>query len=216
MSNWTLIIERYLTEGRTVAGGKGDSDAKTAENNQTAFNQKLMKIFNAQYADQKGVLDYLKGKLQPMIDAPQGYDPATLAAMKSNAIDQNATNYQNALKGVQANMAGKGGPTGLPSGVEEQISGQLAGQEAATQTSDLQEIQVQDANLKQNNFWNAVNGENGVAAQLNPLGYAGQATSGSNAVAGLSEAYKSSKSSQLMGALGGIAGGALSAWAGKP
>ncbi len=48
----------------------------------------------------------------------------------------------------------------------------------------------------------------------NPLGYAGAATSGSNAVAGLSQAVTASNQSQLLGALGGIAGGVGTALSG--
>jgi hypothetical protein len=215
MSNWSATVDRYLAEGRTVSGGKGDQTAKAAENQQMAFTAQLMKTFQAQFSNQQGVLSYLQNTLKPQIAAPQGYDPATLAALKTNAINRNAENYQNALKGVQANMSTKGGPTSLPSGVEEQIRAQLAGQEAQGQSDALTQIQESDAGLKQQNYWNSVNALNGVSAQFNPLGYAGEANGGSSAISGLSEAFTQSNQSQLLGALGGIAGGVGTALSGR-
>lgn len=211
---WTQRIEMYLQEGRSVSGGKGDKTAQASEASQASFNSTLQGAFAKQFSAQTDVLNYLKGTLEPQIKNPTGLDQATKSAMNTNVIDNAATTYQNALKGVQARTAGQGGPTALPNGVQAQVAGQLAGQEAGTESQGLLGVQQQDAALKQQNYWNAVNGLNGVASQTNPLGYAGAATSGSNAVAGLSEAYTQSNQSQLLGALGGIAGGAGTAFGG--
>jgi hypothetical protein len=40
--NWTQTIERYLAEGRTVSGGKGDSTLKAQEQAQANFTNTLM------------------------------------------------------------------------------------------------------------------------------------------------------------------------------
>lgn len=211
MSNWTATIERYIAEGKTVSGGKGDKTAKASEVAQANFTNTLTKAFQAQYGKQSDLLAILTKTLSPQLANPTGLSAATKAAMTTNAIETSATTFQNALKGTQAITASHGGPTALPSGVQEQITGQLAGQQAASETSGLENIQQQDENLKQSNYWNAVNGLNGVAAQTNPLGYANGATGSSGAVAGLSQAFTQSNQSQLLGALGGVVGGGLSA-----
>lgn len=208
-STWSATISLYITEGRTVSGGKGDDTAKQAEKQQLDFNGQLMKIFSAQYGQQKDVLSFLQNKLEPNISNPQGLDQSTKSAMTANAIDTNATNYQNALKGVQANTASRSGATTLPSGVDEQIRGQLAGQEAGTQTAALQNIQTQDAQLKQQNYWNSVNALNGVSAQINPLGYSSSANQGGGTLAGLSSAYSSSQQTGFWNTLGNSFAGGL-------
>lgn len=207
MNSWSQIIDRYIAEGRTVSGGKGDQTIKTAEQNSLNFSNTLQAAFAKQFGAQTDVLNFLKGKLQPMIDNPTGLSPQALATMRSSAINNTATTYQNALKATQARTAGEGGPTGLPSGVQAQIQGQLGGQQASSEADQLNQIQMQDESLKQQNYWNAVNAENGIAAETNPLGYASDATTANSDVGALGAAFKQSQQSQLLGALGGLAGG---------
>lgn len=221
---WTQRIERYLAEGRPVSGGKGDQVAKQSEllsqqnmQQQMGFSKQLMEVFNKQYADQKSVLDYLKSKVQPMIDNPKGYSPEALAAMRTSATDTASANYQNAQKTLQANRFAQGGRD-LPSGVDAQLNAALLQSEAADKSNAQNNITLQDENLKQANFWNATNVLSGVGAQFNPQSYAGASTGASgaassagNTTANLSQAYQASTQSQLMGVLGGIAGGATSA-----
>jgi hypothetical protein len=212
MLNWTARIEQYLQEGRTVSGGKGDSTIKGAEKQQLAFSQQLMQAFTTQFGKQSKTLDFLTSKLQPMIDNPTGLTPEAKASMTSQAINNTATEYQNALKATQARTAGQGGPTGLPSGVQAQISGQLAAAGAGTEADLLNQIEMQDQQLKNSNYWNAVNAENGVAAQQNPLGYAGGATSAGSAVGGLGTAFFNSKQgfgTSFMNSLGSTLGKTL-------
>lgn len=101
-------------------------------------------------------MSFLNPKLQALISNPTGLDPATKAAMTSQAINDSATTYQNALKGVQANLASRGGPTATSSGVEAQLREELAAGEAGTEASSLNQIQQQDAELKNQNQWRAV------------------------------------------------------------
>jgi len=208
MLNWTATVERYISEGRTVSGGKGDSTAKDAEKSQAAFTTTLQNAFKTQFATQQNVLKFLTGKMEAGITNPQGYDAATKSALNTNVIQDSATNFQNALKTAQAIDATHGGK-GLPSGVQEQITGQLAGAQANSESAGLNQVQQQDAQLKQQNYWNSVNALNGTAAQINPLGYAGGANSGSGAVAGLSEAYSQSQQTGFLNTLGNSFAGTL-------
>lgn len=212
--SWYLTIEKYIQEGRTVSGGKGDQVDKAAEASQASFNSTLQSAFSSQFGKQSDITNFLSGKLESQINNPTGLDDATKASMTSSTINNAATTYQNALKGVQAQTETRGGPTALPSGVGAQIQGQLAGQEAGTESSGLEAIQQQDAQLKNSNYWNSVNGLNGVASQINPLGYAGASTSGAGAVSNLSSAFTQSNQSQLLGALGGLAGGVATGFGG--
>lgn len=213
-TKWYLTIERYINEGRSVSGSKGDSTDKSSEVSQAGFNSTLQSAFATQFGAQTDVLNYLKNTLEPQIANPTGLDAATKASMTSGVINDAATTYQNSLKSVQAGMSTHGGPNALPSGVTAQIQGALGGQEAGTESSGLEAIQQQDAQLKNTNMWNSVNALSGVAAQTNPLGYATAEDSGAGAVSNLSSAFTQSNQSQLLGALGGIAGGIGSAFGG--
>lgn len=205
----------------------GDKTVKESEKlqlenqkQQLDFNKQLMGIFEKQYADQKGVLDYLKAKVQPMIDNPQGHSPEALAAMRTSATDTLSGNYQNAERALQAKRFAMGGRD-LPSGVDDQLQAALFQSEAADKANAQNSITVQDENLKQANMWNAINVLSGVGAQFNPQSYAGAATGASGAatgaadsIPGLSARYEQSTHTgfggQLMDSLAGGIGGALS------
>jgi hypothetical protein len=197
-----------------VALFKGDSTAKDAEVQQNQFDSQLMNIFQQQYATQKSQLDYLTSKMQPMINNPTGYSDSDLTAMRTSATDTDSAAYQNAQKSLNATMAANGDTAALPSGVSGQLDAALTNQEAAQKSSDQNAITVQNANLKQSNYWNAINTLNGVSASQNPLGYASSATSGTNAVASVGNTVNAANQSQLLGALGGVASGVGSALGG--
>lgn len=208
-----LEHDSYEYEGMVVLC-KGDDTAKQAEQQQAAFNSQLMQIFSQQFSKQSQILDFLKGKLTPMINDPTGYAPDALAAARTSATDTIAQQYQNADKALQAKQFALGGRD-LPSGVNDQLTGSLLAGQASDTAKAQDEITLQNENLKQNNFWNAMGVLSGnVTNSINPLGYANTATEGGNTVANLSQAYKSSQSSQLLGALGGIASGVGSAFSG--
>lgn len=209
MKSWTVRVEQYLEEGRSVSGGKVDQTAKDAEKAQASFTGTLQQAFKTQFAKQQGVLDFLRGKLEPGITNPQGFDQATKTALNSNAIENNAVAFQNATKSEQAQAAAHGDATSLPSGVQEQIQGQIAGQAAGQKAGALGEIQLQDAQLKQQNYWNSVNALNGVSAQVNPLGYAGDANAGAGETANLSNAVSSSQQVGFWNNLGNSFAGSL-------
>jgi hypothetical protein len=202
-------FDGYEYEGE-VALCKGDSTAKAAEQQQLNFNSQLMSIFNQQFGQQTAVLNFLKGKLEPMLDNPTGYDDKTLAAMRASASDSLSGSYDNAQKALQNRQFALGGRD-LPSGVNDQQMAMLLQAEAQDKANAQNTVTLNDANLKQSNYWNAMNVLSGnVASQFNPLGYAGAVNSGSNAVAGLSQAVTQSQQSGLMGMLGGAVGGLFS------
>jgi hypothetical protein len=195
---------------------KGDDTAKAAEQQQSSFDNQLMSIFNAQYASQKSSLDYLTAKMMPMIENPTGYSNAELASMRTAATDTTAQQYTNAQAALNNQVSQNSGGSKLTgvSGAVTESTAALLNAKAQSDAAAQENITSANANLKQQNYWNAVNTLNGVAAETNPLGYSSAATQGSGAVSGLSQAYTASNQSQLLGALGGIAGGVGSALGG--
>jgi hypothetical protein len=228
--DWVESDWEWVEDDAPVALCKGDETAKQTElmqqqnmAQQMAFNQQLIGIFNKQYADQKAVLDYLKGKFQPMIDNPTGYSDSALAAMRTSATDQLSNQYQNARSALQDYEFQNGGRD-LPSGVNSQLMASLLNSEASDKASTQNNITMADENLKQMNYWNAVNALQGNAAMLAPQSYAGAATSAAdsavgagNSVANLSQAYAQSKKgfwSNLGNAFGSALGSGLGGWLG--
>lgn len=188
---------------------KGDPTAQAAEASQASFDNTLQQIFQAQYGKQSAITDYLTKQMEPLIsEGGQGYSPQDLAAMRTSATDTLSNQFQGAQRAINATEQ-----RGLPSGVNAQVSGSLMAQEAEQQSAAQLGITQQNEALKQQNYWNSINVLNGQAATLNPLGYANSATSGSGAVAGLSQANTAAAGPTAGAIFGSVAGGALGGWA---
>lgn len=186
----------------------GDSTLKAQEQQQLDFSKQLASIFQAQYSDQHAVLQFLQKSLEPQITNPTGYSPDALASMKTSAVDTISSQYDKANTALNNSYAGLD-PTGsTTSGVRDMQTGALKAAQAGDTSSALNTISLNNENLKQSNYWNAMNVLSGnVASQFNPVGYAGAETNTANSTANVGSAFQSSKQSQLLGALGGIAGG---------
>jgi hypothetical protein len=207
---YTPVSEQSFDYEGPVELCKGDSTAKAAEQQQLAFNTQLMNIFSQQFGQQSQIFNFLKGKMQPMIDNPTGLSAEGLAAARTSSTDQFSAAYQNAQKALNAKMAASGEST-LPSGVGAQLNEALLNAEAADKATGQNQITMQNEQLKQQNYWNAINALNGVATQENPLGYAQSATAGSGAVANLSQAVTAANGPGIGQILGGAVGGVVGA-----
>jgi hypothetical protein len=209
LTDEVLECQGYRYDG-PVALAKGDSTANAAETAQASFDQTLQSTFASQFGKQSAITSYLTGKLQPGIDNPTGMSADALAAARTSSTDQIAQGTQNAEQALNAKMASSG-ESQLPSGVGAQLNAALLDSSAAQQATGQNNITLANEQLKQTNYWNSINALNGVAATENPLGYASGATSGSGAVAGLSQAVTASSGPTLGAILGGVATGALGA-----
>jgi hypothetical protein len=208
--NWTATIERYLAEGRTVSGGKGDPEIKAQEQQQAGFNKQLASVFQTQFGNQAGILNFLNQKLTGQIQNPTGLDPEARAALSTSNTENAAKDFAHAQQATQSIEAGRGGSS-LPSGVSAQLTGANANAAAAAKAAGESQIALTDANLKNQNYWNAVGGETNVAQMENPSGFGSLYNGGSSNVGSLGEAYNQTQQSQLAATLGGLGGGAISA-----
>lgn len=200
---WSNSGEVWLDDSEMMSF-KGDPTAQAAEQSQANFDNTLMSLMQAQYGKQSAITTYLTNQMEPQINAGGvGIAAPALAAARTGATDTLTTQFENARKAANATE----NQSGLPSGVNSQIDSALLSEEAQAQAKAQSDITLQNEAQKQANYWNSINTLNGQAATENPLGYANAATSGSGAVAGLSQAVTASNQSQLLGALGGLAGG---------
>ena len=93
-----------------------------------SFSNTLQQDFNSRFAGQNEILQSLNNNLSNLSEGivPQGFDPKTLAALNTSAIDTTGANYANAARAVGGQLAGRGGDSGLESGVDQQIKAGLA------------------------------------------------------------------------------------------
>jgi hypothetical protein len=183
-----------------------------ASQQQEQFQSTLTGLFQQQFANQKGVLDFLQGTLKPEIaqaQAGQGFSPEALAAMRTTATDTTASQFQNAQSALNQELK-TSGSANVPSGVTVGADSALLEREAETQAGGQNQITLANAGQAQNNFWNSINALNGVSAQINPLGYGSAASGAAGTVAGLGNAQSSlqnaitsANSSSFFGQLGG-------------
>jgi hypothetical protein len=190
---------------------KGDSTAQGEEQSQANFSQQLQQAFQTNNAAQQNQLNFLNTKMQAAINNPQGYNAQTLASMRAQANDQVSAEDQNVQRSVNASEATKGGAAALPSGAGAQINAAIASQAAQAGNNAQQTITEQNANLQNQNMWNAVKGEEGVAGMEDPEAMAGADNSAANSVAGLSQAVTASSGPTFGSILGGVVGAGLGA-----
>lgn len=209
----TLQVEArdgYIYSG-PIALCKGDSTDQAAEQSQLGFSQQLQNAFQTNNAAQQNQLNFLNNKMQSAINNPQGYNAQTLASMRAQANDSVASQNQNVSRAVNNSEMTKGGAAALPSGVNSQIGASIASQAAQAGSNAQQNITEQNANLQNNNYWNAVKGEEGVASDENPEGMAGGANQAASTIGGLSQAYTQSEGPSFGSILGGLVGSGIGA-----
>lgn len=211
--------EGYDCEG-LVAECKGADPAQTdLAASQSAFYKTLSNDYSQQFANQAAIQASLNTSLKPILDAGPGqfgYTKGETDALNSTAINGTATAFANAKRALQENQAAEGGGNAyLPSGVKSQQDETLASQGANQESSEL--LGIQNAGFQQGHetYENAVGQEQGLANSYNPNATASSAnTSGSDAGATLKTINEENAASSPWGAIGGILGGGLSAFAG--
>jgi hypothetical protein len=211
MATLAVIESDWFDYTGPIALCKGDNVANNEEASQANFSNTLQNAFQTNNAAQQNQLNFLNNKMQSAIDNPQGYGASTLASMRAQANDQVSAQDQNVQRAVNNNMASRGGAEALPSGVSSQINASIASQAAQAGNAAQQGITEQNANLQNQNQWNAVKAEEGVAGMENPEGMAGEDNSAASTVGSLSNAVTQSQGPSIGSILGGVVGTGIGA-----
>lgn len=181
---------------------------------QAAFYDVMTRDYATKFADQKAIQDSLTAAFKPIIEAgPDQYGLSRGAdtALRTSARDATTAAYEHAARATGSALAARGGDTFLPSGVDEQIRSQVATEAAREGARKQTDITRYGFDVGRTNFFNAASVLGGNAAQMNPTGFAGEATGAGSA------AFKSAQAIQSQGGgfmrwLGGVAGGAISSF----
>lgn len=164
----------------------------------------LRSLFYRQYYSQTAKLAFLNNQMRTAISNPQGFSPQALAALRATATDTIATNFQHAQAALNEREAQTGG-LDLPSGVNAQLAEGLYAQEAQQQAAAHNQIELQNEDLKNQNYWRAVQTLSGVAQQEAPERYLSGALDASAGVGSLADAAtkanQSGFGSQLEGSI---------------
>lgn len=158
---------------------------KDAEAAQAKLANEMSKDYAITFGQNQEILASLRSALQPIIAAgpnQQGFAPAELSALRTEATDLNARGAQNAEVAASAKAAtAGGGNAAIPSGAQEQIGAMV--NESAAQSLANQQLTItgEDYATGRQNFFAAEGALAGQAGQLeNPATAAGSAASGAN------------------------------------
>ena len=171
--------------------------------------QEMLNESKQAFAAQMSTLNDLKSSFGKYLTDNIGFDPQTMSAMTSDALNQNALAYNQAGSTIRDQITAMGGNGDLPIGGNTigrlaSLSGMAASQKAST----LNNLNIMNAQQALANKFNAGSILSGNAATLG--GTFGAATSGaSNALNAYITAKNSGFGSSFANALGGTLGKGL-------
>lgn len=187
---------------------------KTLQQEQMDFYQQAMDMTKEQYANQQAIWKPMSDQFQSIFSkgpSQEGFSPAQKDALTSQAVTGTATNFGNARKAVAEGLAAEGGD-GVTSGAAEQLKGNVA-TSAATNLSN-QEMQIENADWEQgyNEWLNAGQGLEAIAAGENPTGFENSANSAGSAASTTAKDIAEEDNSWINAAIG-AAGSIGEGWA---
>lgn len=220
IGEYVLLYEDvYAYEGPVLNacfGGASKTDKQLAQN-ESQFTNQLQSNYTSQFQGQKAILGQLSAAFEPIVakgPSQYGFAPAEDSALRTQATEGTAQQYQNAKQATGEALASAGGgnsvlPTGTAAGLQANNAVAAAGQESQ------QLLGITNAGYQQGNqnFNNAAAGLSGVASQMQPLGYAGAATSASGQAFSEADTVNQEEQAakqQMWSTIGGIAGAGAS------
>lgn len=203
----------HLYSGAVALCGGPSRQMEDIGEGQQAFYNTVMKDYNTTFAGQQNILSSLQSSFQPILQAginQYGFSKPEDAALRSQATQSTAAQYNNAARATNEALAARGGSAFVPSGVNSQLQAQTA--QAAAGQESAQQLGITEGGYSQGrqNYLSAANALGGVASQMNPTGYGGIANNAGQAAfssADKNQELKTAQWTQLAGALGGIATG---------
>lgn len=182
---------------------------------QTAQLNSQNQLQSQQQQAENSLLQQNNTALSPYLSGNQGFTPSQLAAMNSQALDQNALQYNSAAQAANSQLAARGeGQGNTPtSGVQAGVYGNLQAQQAGNLSNSLQTVTLNNAQQALANQFNAASVLSGNAQTY--AGNVGTYGSGaSNALGNLTQAQGNTWQSQFGKAVGSGLGGAAGAFGG--
>ena len=193
---WKDTIDRYLAEGRTVSGGKGDHSSRE-QSNADAIRQQQFDLMQQQLSGVNSILD-------PIISAG-GMLPSQQSALTSIALNDIPQQFQGVQGNINNQLVARGitGGNMAGSGDVARDFGRLGAMEAGLQQNALSNIQLQ----KQQQLMQALGVKTGLTGMFNSGGLSAL-NSGVTAANNADQAQTSFWGS-MFGALGSLGGAGI-------
>ena len=187
---------------------------------QTAMAQTLSNSYGQSFANQQNVLAAQQARLSAQVANPQGYTPQQLAGATTSINENTATAAKQAIGAAGAFAAAHGGAD-VGSGAAGQLAGEIASGATLAKSQQLSQLNQQNQEMKQANYWRGIEGLNqvgsayGQAAGTAAGSSAGVASSGAQAGEAAFQAMGPSTLGSIMQGVGTLAGDAATAYAGQ-
>ena len=162
---------------------------------QTAMTQTLSNSYGQAFANQQNVLAAQQARLSAQTANPQGFTPQQLAGATTSINENTATAAKQAIGSAAAFAAAHGGAS-TSSGAAGQLAGEIASGAALAKSQQLSQVNQQNEELKQANYWRGIEGLNQVGAQY---GQAAGTAAGSSASVASSGSQAGEAAFQAMG-----------------
>ena len=201
--------------------GGASSTQEALQSEEAAFYQKQIDAYDKAYSQFSDISSALKAQFDPILArgyGQMGYTPGEEAALRTQATEQTATNYNQAAQALGEENATMGGgniinQTGGPQeGMRERLATTAAGEQSKEQLG----ITTAGYDLGRSMWTQALQGEEALAAGWNPNAFSGSTVNAGNAAASEANtiaAQAMSPWTSVLGAVGGIAGQAAGGWA---
>lgn len=200
-------------------GGPSSAQEQSAANMSDLENQ-FASDFALRFSQQNDALSKLASMISPSDPgwSTPGMSGQELSLRNAAIVTATGANYSNAAKalGVQLGARG-GGNVSLPSGSEDVLRGTLLGEAAGIESEQQNRLMTENYDLGRKLQVERINALTNTLGAYNPLGYAGAATSaGKEAFQEQTtvQQMKNQKASEIAGAIGSLAMGAVTFGAG--
>lgn len=179
------------------------------------FYANQIQAYNTAYTNFSQLQSTLNAQFQPILQKGPGqfgYTPQENTALETQANQGTATRYAQAATALNEQIAARGGGndlTNINSGGAAQLSEELASGAAATQSAEELGITQSGYDIGRQQYQEAVQGEEELAAGWNPNSFAGSTVNAGNAAASEANTITQQQNSMwgaVIGALGGVAG----------
>jgi hypothetical protein len=179
--------------------------------------QEAQNLMQEQYANQQAIWSQMSPMFEKIFalgPSQEGFSAAETNTLNAQAVEGTAENYEQAAKATNEQEAAVGGGNAyMPSGGAAQLKEEVA--TSAAQSESQQETQIKEADYQQGyqEWLNAGEGLQAIAAGENPLGYEQGATSAGGAASETANQIASEQNSWInaaLGAAGGVASSVIS------
>ncbi|HZQ90380.1 MAG TPA: hypothetical protein VFA60_01150 [Terriglobales bacterium] len=175
------------------------------------------------FGDSSAVFADLRDTFRPIVAAgpnQRGFSDEERGSLNTQATEGTSKIYEHASKALNEGLAARGGGNAfIPSGADEQLRQELASSAAENEANQKLRIVQADYDTGRDNYFRAATGLAGAPSVFNPaIGFTNAATSAGSAAADTANQITQANNSwvgAVTGALGGIAGAAVTGGFGK-